>query len=127
MHRSLRWRSGRRSISTNTAHATARTPRLPPSTHLIVAPDGGRQLTEGLVLEASVVARLLGVRLLVIDANLIVAPAQVKDRTRAATYATGKALAPVEPPTRTHAIGAGLAAAERYLSEAAASLARSRS
>jgi hypothetical protein len=125
MQRSSRWRSGRRSISTSTAHATERTPRTPPSTHLIVAPDGGRQLTEGLVLEASVVVRLLRVRLLVIDANLIVAPAQVKDRTRA--YAIGKALAPVTPPTRTRAIGAGLAAAERCLSEAAASLARSRS
>ena len=127
MHRSLRWRRGRRSISTSTAHASERTPRTPRSTHLTVAPDGGRQLSEGLVLEASVVARLLRVRVLVIDANLIVAPAQVKDRTRAATDAAGKALAPVTPPTRTRAIGAGLAAAERYLSEAAASLARSRS
>ena len=62
-----------------------------------------------------------------IDANLIVAPAQVKDRTRAATDAAGKALAPVTPPTRTRAIGAGLAAAALCLSEAAASLARSRS
>jgi hypothetical protein len=97
---------------------------LPQSTHLIAVPDGGRQLSEGLLVEASLVARLLKIRLLVIDASLIVAPARVKRRTRAATYAPEQPLAPVEPRTRARTIGAGLAAAERCLSEGAESLAR---
>jgi hypothetical protein len=89
-----------------------------------MASDGGRRLSEGLVVEASVVARLLRIRLLVIDASLIVAPAPVKGRTRAATDAADDP--PLTPRARPRAIGAGLAAAEQCLSEAAASLARSR-
>jgi hypothetical protein len=93
---------------------------------VIAVPDDGRQLSEGLLVEASVVARLLRIRLLVIDASLIVAPARVKGRTRAAVYAADEPVAPDTPRTRARAIGAGLAAAERCLSEGAASLARSR-
>jgi hypothetical protein len=85
---------------------------------VIAVPDGGQRLSEGLLVEASVVARLLRVRLLVINASLIVAPAQVKDRTPDGP--------PLRPPTPGRAIGAGLAGAERCLSEGADSLARSR-
>jgi hypothetical protein len=126
MRRSLRWRRGRQGDSTSTAPAIERTRRTPLSTHLIVDPDGAQRLSEGLVVEASVVARLLRIRLLVIDASLIVAPAHVRGRTRAATYTADERLAPDTPRTRARAIGAGLAAAERCLSEGAASLARSR-
>jgi hypothetical protein len=93
---------------------------------LIAAPDGAKQLSEGLVVEASVVARLLRIRLLAIDARLIVAPAAVEGRTRAAARGADAMLAPVTPPTRTRATGAGLTRAARLLSEAAASLAASR-
>jgi hypothetical protein len=91
-----------------------------------VSAQRGQRLSEAILVEASVVARLLRIRLLVIDASLIIAPAQVEGRTRAATYAADEPLAPVTPRTRARAIGAGLAAAERCLSEGAASLARSR-
>ena len=90
---------------------------------MIAVPDDGRQLSEGLLVEASVVARLLRVRLLVIDARLIVTPAQVKDRARVAAVAADE---PRAARTRPRAIGAGLAAAERCLTAGAASLARSR-
>jgi hypothetical protein len=80
-------------------------------------PDGGGALSEGLVVEASVVARVFRVRLLELDASLVVAPADVQSRTPAA-----------RPRTRTGrpAIGAGLVAAERAIDEGAASLAASR-
>ena len=109
-HRSSRRRGGRRSDSRSTAHATERTPETSPSTNLIAVPDDGRPLSEGLLVEASIVARLLRIRLLAIDARLIVAPAHVQRRART----------PVTPRTRGRRIGTGLAAAERMLDEGAA-------
>jgi len=52
------------------------------------------------------VARLLGLRLLVIDARLVLAPAQLKDTA---------AVAQGTPRVRPHAVGARLAAAQRLL------------
>jgi hypothetical protein len=66
-----------------------------------------------LLVEARIVARLLGIRLLTIDASVIVVPAQLNGR------AAGDMSAP-------RAIGAGLAAAERLLGDGAARLAASR-
>jgi hypothetical protein len=57
-----------------------------------------------LLVEARIVARLLGIRLLTIDASVIVVPAQLNGR------AAGDMSAP-------RAIGAGLAAAERLLGD----------
>jgi hypothetical protein len=108
-HRSSRRRGGRRSDSRNTANATEQTPETSPSTNLIAVPDDGRPLSEGLLVEASIVARLLRVRLLAIDAKLIVTPAHVQRRTR--TRVTLR--------TRDRRIGTGLAAAERMLDEGA--------
>jgi hypothetical protein len=103
------------------AHVADGAPSTPPSTRLRAVPDARRHLSEGLVVEASVSARLLRVRLLVIDANLVIAPAQVKARAP-----TGRPAVAEPCQTRARAIGAGLAAAERCLSEGAATLARSR-
>ena len=114
MHKSSRRRTGRRSDSRSTAHATERTQETSPSTNLIAVPDDGRPLSEGLLVEASVVARLLRIRLLAIDARLIVAPARVQRRTRT----------PVTARTRSRRIGTGLAAAERMLDEGAAGVRR---
>ena len=81
----------------------------------IAVPDRRRRLSEGLVVEASIVARLFRFRLLAIDAGLVVSPARVAARSPA-----------VAPRTRPRAIGGGLAAAERCLDEGAAHLAASR-
>ena len=113
-HRSSRRPGRRRSDSRSTAHATERTPETLPSTNLIAVPDDGRPLSEGLLVEASIVARLLRIRLLAIDARLIVAPAHVQRRTR--TQVTLR--------TRGRRIGTGLAAAERMLDEGAAGVRR---
>ena len=105
-HRSSRRRGRRQSDSRHTAHDTEQTPQ----TNLIAVPDDGRPLSEGLLVEASIVARLLRIRVLAIDARLIVAPAHVQRRTRT----------PVTLRTRGRRIGTGLAAAERMLDEGAA-------
>jgi hypothetical protein len=110
MQRSSRWQRRRRSDSRSRARATERE-----TANLIGIPDGGRQLSEGLVVEASVIARLFRIRLLAIDASLVISPAQVRGRSSAAT-----------PRARARAIGAGLLAAERVIDEGAASLAASR-
>jgi hypothetical protein len=107
MRRSSRWQSGRRSASRSTAPAIRRAP----TASLLARPDGGRQLADGLLVEASVVARLFRIRLLAIDARLIVTPAQV----------TADASPPRSP---VRATGTRLAAAERLLDEAAATRAR---
>jgi hypothetical protein len=110
MRRSSRWPGGRRSGSRSTARAIERA-----TAKLIAVPDGGRQLSEGLVVEASVVARLFRIRVLAIDASVVISPARVTGRTPG-----------VAARTRSPTIGAGLAAAERVIDEGAASLAASR-
>jgi hypothetical protein len=82
---------------------------------LIAVPDRRRRLSDGLVVEASIVARLFRFRLLAIDAGLIVSPARVAARPPA-----------VAPRTRPRATGGGLAVAERLLDEGAAQLEASR-
>jgi len=75
---------------------------------------GSTRDADKLLVEGRIVARLLGIRLLTIDASVIVVPAQLSGR------AAGEMFAP-------RAIGTGLAAAERLLGDGAASLAASRS
>jgi hypothetical protein len=110
IRRSSRRQRGLRRDSRSTAHATERTPKTSASTNLIAVPDDGRPLSEGLLVEATIVARLLRIRLLAIDARLIVAPAHVQRRTRD----------PVAQRTSDRRIGTRLAAAERMLHEGAA-------
>lgn len=78
---------------------------------------GSRHGSDQLRIEASIVARLLGIRLLVIDASVIVAPVQANGR--AAGHLADGMFTP-------RVIGAGLAGAERFLGEAEASLAAAR-
>lgn len=109
MRRSSRWRRGRRSDSRSTAPATERA-----TTNLIAVPDARRPLSDGLVVEASVVARLFRVRLLAIDASVVISPARVHGRVPAVRRDTHRR------------IGAGLVAAERFIDEGASSLATAR-
>jgi hypothetical protein len=81
------------------------------------------------MVEASVLARLFGMRLLTLDANVIVSRTQVMRLSPvpydAPVRSSGEA-APA-PPERSRAIGARLADAERLIDEGAATLAASQS
>ena len=78
------------------------------------------RLSDGLVIEACVTARLLGIRLLRIEAGVLVSPADTQPRSAAA------AASAFTPSTRSRPVGARLIAAERCIEEAAARLADSR-
>ena len=82
---------------------------------LIAVPDAKRPLSEGLVVEASVVARVFRVRLLAVDASVVISPAHVH-----------RPSPDVGRRTQQRAVGAGLVAAERFIDEGASSLAASR-
>jgi hypothetical protein len=68
----------------------------------VAVPDGRGRLAEGLIVEGSLVARLLGVRLLAIDARVVLAPARLT-------------ALPQPAPGRPHAVGVKLVAAQRLL------------
>lgn len=82
---------------------------------MTATPDGSRQLSDGLLIEGSLTARLLGLRLLSIDTRIVVAPAALREGS-----------APSAPAARrvgAAPLGAALARAERCLDEGAAQLA----
>jgi hypothetical protein len=101
MRRSSRRRTPRRDDSRPTAIDTARRP-----TQLTAVPDGDGRLSEGVLVEGRLVARLLGARLLTVDARLVLTPAQL---TAPAVRNTRR--------LRTTAVGARLAAAERLIDD----------
>ena len=83
----------------------------------------GRSLSDGVVVEASVLGRVFGVRLLRLEATVVLSPAELVE-----TAARPRA-APV--PVRAtsvvrRGIGTGLADAARYIDEGAATLAAAR-
>jgi hypothetical protein len=92
-------------------------------------PDRRGRLSEGVVVEASVLGRVIGIRLLVLNATIVVVPADVAAPTsppgdrpgRPSTQAAGIA------PPRSGPIGGGLAEAIRSINEGAAILAQARS
>ena len=86
---------------------------------LTAIPDGARRLADGFVIEASIVARLLGIRLLRVEARLVVSPAEMLTETRNPAGAL--------PARNLRAIGSGrigaqLAAAQRRIDEGATRL-----
>jgi hypothetical protein len=88
---------------------------------LMASPDRRRRLADGVLVEASIRARLLGLRLLKIDATVVLVPADITAPTRAAQ-------APPERrrPQRSGAAGHGLAEAVRSINEGAELLAEAR-
>jgi hypothetical protein len=107
---------------------------------LTAVPDRGARFSDGVLVKASILARLLGIRLLKLDASVVVVPAAVRtpssepqdssarvsgDRP-APSPAVPPARSPAVPPARSGAIGGGLADAVRSINEGAALLAESR-
>jgi hypothetical protein len=107
---------------------TPRTVRTTAPLELMATPDRRRRLSDGVLVDASIRARLLGIRLLTIDATIVLAPADV----------TAPLVAAHDPPrrapvrsfgisrNRSAATGHGLAEAVRSINEGAELLAESR-
>ena len=64
---------------------------------LMATPDRRRRLSEGVLVDASIEARLLGIRLLTIDATVVLAPADV----------TAPSVAAHDPPQRASVLSSG--------------------
>lgn len=95
---------------------------------LRAVPDRRRRPSEGIVVEASILARLLGIRLLTLDATVVIAPADVRAPSAAARDPRPRTSArPVgAPAARSGVRGRGLAEAVRSIDEGAALLAEAR-
>lgn len=95
---------------------------------LAAQPHRGRRPADAALIEASVQARLLGVRLLTLEATIVLVPAEVATpssnppplRARARARPSGA------PRARPDAVGRGLAEAVRSLNEGAELLAEAR-
>ena len=95
---------------------------------LTAIPDRRRRLSDGVLVDASLHARLLGLRLLTVDATIVLVPADVAGTSRTAHPAPqGPAPRPLGPaPSRSVAAGPRLAQAVRTINEAAELLAETR-
>jgi hypothetical protein len=95
---------------------------------LTAIPDRRRRLSDGVLVDASIHARLLGLRLLTIDATIVLVPADVAGTSPTAHPAAQRpAPRPVPPaPRRSVAAGPRLAQAVRTINEAAELLAETR-
>jgi hypothetical protein len=54
-------------------------------TRPLVIPDSSKNLSDGVVIQASVLGRLLGVKLLTLDATVLVSPAHLESETKQPT------------------------------------------
>jgi hypothetical protein len=119
---SMGWR-GRLAGSKSSFRIAPRPAESTAPTLLTAVPDRRRRLSEGILVEASVLARLLGIRLLKLDATVVLMPADV-----AARYAAPHAPPALDalPPTRLYPAGRGLAEAIRHLNEGEELLAEAR-
>lgn len=121
--------------SRTTAHVTLRPVRTAAPVALTVAPDRGRRLSGGAYVAATLVARLLGMRLLTIDAEIALVPADARTLGSAADARPLGSAADARPvrtsprralATGSRAAGPGLARAVRTMDEGAELLAEAR-
>jgi hypothetical protein len=85
-------------------------------------------MSDGVLVQASILARLLGIRLLRLDATVVLVPADVPTPSSAppASPARTSARSSGVPPARSGAIGRGLAEAVRSINAGAATLLEAR-
>lgn len=93
-------------------------------------PDGTKRLSDGVIVEASVLARVFGIRLLTLHADVVIAPAETVAAPHRQYGHDGSTAPPLEarslPSAPSRAVGGGLADAVRLIDEGAASLAATR-
>jgi pyridoxal biosynthesis lyase PdxS len=95
---------------------------------LTAIPDRRRRLADGVLVDARIRARLLGIRLLTLDATVVLVPADVAPAAASARYpprraSVGSSSVPATRPARP---GRGLAEALRRIDEGAELLAQTR-
>lgn len=94
---------------------------------LTAIPDRRRRLSDGVLVDASIHARLLGLRLLTVDATIVLVPADVVGPSPTAPAAGRSApRSSAAAPRRAVAAGPRLAQAVRSINEAAEVLAETR-
>jgi hypothetical protein len=95
---------------------------------LAAVPSRAKRLSDGVLVEASVVGRVLGLRLLTVRASVVLAPAEVTGAPSAHPDLPVRAATPAAPvrPTRGRAAGRELAEAVRRIDEGARLLAEVR-
>jgi hypothetical protein len=93
---------------------------------LTAVPDRRRRLSEGILMEALVLARLLGIKLLKLQATVVLMPADVAARPAPNDPPALERAQASLPPTRLYPAGRGLAEAIRHLNEGEDLLAEAR-
>jgi hypothetical protein len=121
---SMGWR-GRLTDSKSSFHVV---PRAAESNApvLTAVPDRRRRLSEGILIEALVLARLLGIKLLKLHATVVLMPADVAARPAPYEPPAPERAQPSLPPTRLYPAGRGLAEAIRHINEGEDLLAEAR-
>ena len=123
----MSWR-GRPSNSRCSARVTPRAVRTNPAVGLSALDERRGRRSSGVVVEASVLARLLGIRLLRLDATVVVVPADATS-TSSVPYQLPRCASarPASvPPARSDPVGGRLAQAVRSIDEGAELLAEAR-
>jgi hypothetical protein len=95
---------------------------------LTAVPDPRNLLSHGVLIEGSILARLMGIRVLTLDATVVLVPADVTAPGFVPPHPPIHTSVPPRAATRRHsrAAGAGLAEATRSLNEGAELLAQAR-
>jgi hypothetical protein len=88
-------------------------------------PDHRRRLSNGVLVDGSIVARILGLRLLTLEATIVLLPADVSVPRSASFDAPARSSAPAIPRWQADA-GQGLAEAVQSIEEGAQLLAKAR-
>jgi hypothetical protein len=122
---SMGWR-GRLTDSKSSFHLAPRAAESTAPLLLTAVPDRRRRLSEGILIEASVLARLLGIRLLKLHATVMLMPADVAARPAPGDPPALERARASLPPTRLYPAGRGLAEAIRHINEGEELLAEAR-
>jgi hypothetical protein len=108
---------------------TPRTVRTTAPAVVAAVPDRNRRLGDGVLVDASILARVFGIRLLTLDARVMLLPADVATPSSAPSVSRrsrASARSVAAAPGPSGAIGHCLADAVRAINESAAILAESR-
>jgi hypothetical protein len=92
---------------------------------LSAVPDQRRRLADGILVEATILARVLGIRILTINTTLVLVPADVRSSSSAPLHQSthASALSSSIPSMRSGAAGRRLATAVQSINEGAELLA----